>query len=569
MIFAGIEKNKHKEIFLNFQPSIFNFKHMKNVFFKFSALFLSLLFLTNCGEETPGGTTGGNNNKKKGTAKFAETNLSAAWNDEYVDIQVEWSETKWKISTKDDKIFESFSLDVGGDWTNTDQLTEVRVFLKLNVDNAERSGEISLINYSTEETVKMTITQGGAVFDNIGTKLTLNPTIKYQKVTGFGGMLNPSWTGNNLTAAEVEKLYGELGYNIIRMMIYPNKANWDLNTEIAKKAQQLGAIVFGSPWTPPSSMKSNKLNTNEDGAYLLPEYYADYAAHLKEFVDFQKTRGLDIYAVSVQNEPDWKVDYDGCSWTVDQMLNFVSKHGRSVGTKLMSAETVNNNNKAYTNALLNSRTAVDNFDIVATHLYGGGLNKDPLAKEKGKEFWMTEHSINESHKEASDPERNWDWEPSLDMFAKEIHDCMEVDMNAYVYWYLKRYYGMVADEDSRCNEAAGEVTKRGYIMAHYAKYATGRDRIEKKLTTNLNLNKNLLITSYAGENDLTVVLVNRNADSFLMEVKSPSDIKIASAIETTANKNLVEIDITLKEDKRSVVFAVSGKSMVSVKLDLQ
>ena len=51
-------------------------------------------------------------------------------------------------------------------------------------------------------------------------------------------MLNPSWTGNNLRDADVQKLYGDLGYNI-RMMLYPNKADWGLNTATAKKAQSL------------------------------------------------------------------------------------------------------------------------------------------------------------------------------------------------------------------------------------------------------------------------------------------------------------------------------------------
>src|SRR5665647_1397567 len=62
--------------------------------------------------------------------------------------------------------------------------------------------------------------------------MTLNSAVTYQKVTGFGGMIDPpSWVGtsNQLTLAETEKMYSQagLGYNIIRMMVYPDQANWD------------------------------------------------------------------------------------------------------------------------------------------------------------------------------------------------------------------------------------------------------------------------------------------------------------------------------------------------------
>src|SRR5690606_41475114 len=80
-------------------------------------------------------------------------------------------------------------------------------------------------------------------------------------------------------------------------------------------------------------------------------------------------KGVEIYAVSVQNEPDWKVSYDGCSYTPQQMLDFVKGHGRSVGAKLIVGETVQFN-KAYTDPILSDPVAVNQFDIVGTHLYG-------------------------------------------------------------------------------------------------------------------------------------------------------------------------------------------------------
>ncbi len=93
--------------------------------------------------------------------------------------------------------------------------------------------------------------------------MTLNPAVTYQKVTGFGGMIDPpSWVGtaNQITLAETEKMYSStgLGYNIIRMMVYPDQSNWGTDISVAKKAQELGAIVFASPWEPPANMTGTR-----------------------------------------------------------------------------------------------------------------------------------------------------------------------------------------------------------------------------------------------------------------------------------------------------------------------
>ncbi|MCH5684918.1 hypothetical protein LWM68_12095 [Niabella sp. W65] len=237
----------------------------------------------------------------------------------------------------------------------------------------------------------------------------------------------------------------------------------------------------------------------------------------------------------MQNEPDYKVGYDGCSYSPEQMRDFVKGHGRSVGAKLMAGETVQFR-KDYTDILLNDPQVSNNFDIVATHLYGFNfrtmVSNYPLAKQHNKEVWVTEHLFNEEFdKQPTSSElRNWtfswkyDWEwlPSLKTtLAEELHDCMSNNMNAYVYWYLKRYYGFIGEDKDANNPAAwymhanGEITKRGYIISHYAKYATGRTRIEVNPGSNIASAQytagkpSFLITAYEGTNDITVVLINR------------------------------------------------------------
>lgn len=79
--------------------------------------------------------------------------------------------------------------------------------------------------------------------------------------------------------------------------------------------------------------------------------------------------------------------------------------------------------KGISDALLNNDAAAARLDIVGGHIYGGGLEPYPLALEKGKELWMTEHYVNE---EGAITE----WKEALKT-AKEIHDCMLADVSAY------------------------------------------------------------------------------------------------------------------------------------------
>ena len=72
---------------------------------------------------------------------------------------------------------------------------------------------------------------------------------------------------------------------------------------IAKKAVTYGVKVWATPWTPPAKFKSN--NNNVMGTLTKP---ADYAQYLVGFVKTMKNNGVDIYAISAQNEPDAKVE---------------------------------------------------------------------------------------------------------------------------------------------------------------------------------------------------------------------------------------------------------------------
>ena len=140
--------------------------------------------------------------------------------------------------------------------------------------------------------------------------ITIDLRKENQIIRGFGGIHINTWTGQDFNADLREKAFdndpGEMGLSIFRMQINPNKSAWTNELPIAQYAISKGAIVFASPWNQPSEMTSILSQTSEYTDYVLrPEYYDDYAEYLNSFINYMKNNGIPLYAVSIQNEPDW------------------------------------------------------------------------------------------------------------------------------------------------------------------------------------------------------------------------------------------------------------------------
>ena len=111
--------------------------------------------------------------------------------------------------------------------------------------------------------------------------LSLYPSVKYQPVAGFGGMYNPKiWMAqaNLITNDEIAKMYDSegLGYNILRLMVYPNEVDWSADVEGAKLAQQRGALIIASPWDCTDALAEKIKVNNKEFKHLKHENYQAY-----------------------------------------------------------------------------------------------------------------------------------------------------------------------------------------------------------------------------------------------------------------------------------------------------
>ncbi len=375
----------------------------------------------------------------------------------------------------------------------------------------------------------------------------------HQIIRGFGATNILPWRPD-MTASEIETAFGtgdgQLGFTILRLRVPPESNQWSANVATAKKAHDLGALIIASPWSPPASMKTNN---NLVGGELREDAYDDFAAHLKSFADFMSANGVPIYAISVQNEPDVTVTYESCDWSPEQMLKFMRENAHAVGTRVMAPESFQFR-RQMSDPILNDSLATANLDILAGHIYGDGLARYPLAEEKGKEVWMTEHLSGEGS-QAND----WSWCMPV---AKEINDVMQAGMSAYVWWYIVRFYGPISD-GTNSSGAKGSATKKGYVMSQYSRFIRpGYYRVDSK---NWPLTGIPSVTAYKDSSSSKVVLVAVNTGSSPLDVafRIQNDaVSSFSTYTTSATKNVVRGDDVDVIDNR-FIFNVEASSITT------
>ncbi|MBQ6168403.1 MAG: carbohydrate binding domain-containing protein [Ruminococcus sp.] len=364
---------------------------------------------------------------------------------------------------------------------------------------------------------------------------TINTSKTYQTIRGFGGINLPEWVGSDMSSAQVQKAFGngddELGLTILRVYVSDDSNSWSRAVPTALAAQKLGATVFATPWNPPASMRNTVNGGVAGGKYQLrKDKWADYAKHLNSYVKFMESKGVNLYSVSVQNEPDYAADWT--YWSASDLASFIAQYGKQVtsGTKakLMSPESFQYRKDIY-NAILNNSAAYNNTDLFGTHFYGTQRSQMdfPALENSGKEIWMTEVYVPNS--EANSNER---W-PEAIKVSENIHNGLVVgNLNAYVWWYIRRNY-------SPMNEN-GSISKRGYCMAQFSKFVRPGD---VRVDATEQPATNVLVSAYKNnKNQVTIVAVNNSDEGYAQQFSVGKNISDVDRWRTTSNENLAKTE---------------------------
>ena len=375
---------------------------------------------------------------------------------------------------------------------------------------------------------------------NMAQTATLNTDKKYQYIRGFGGINHPTWCGD-LTEAQCNTAFGngdgQLGFSILRIWVDSDSQNWSKEIATAKRAANHGAIIFATPWNPPTDMTETVSRNGRNEKRLKYASYQAYTDHLVDFNNYMYKNGVNLHAMSFANEPDY--GYDWTWYSADEVYNYTKNYAdqlRVNGTKVISAESFAYN-KSYYDKILNDASALKNIDIIGTHFYASDANtantffQYALADQKAPnhERWMTEHYTS-STASANGVERANAWPEALDV-SYEIHRAMvEGGFSAYVWWYIRRFYGPILDD--------GSVSKRGWCMAQFSKFIRpGFVRVD----IDKNPTYNVYTSAYKNDNgDVVIVAVNRSteAKNMTFDVSSANDIATWERYVTSGTKNL-------------------------------
>ena len=132
---------------------------------------------------------------------------------------------------------------------------------------------------------------------------------------------------------------------------------------------------LGSPWSPPVWMKDNQ---DTRGGSLLPEYYQVYANYLIKYIQAMMAEGIEIDAITIQNEPLHPGNNPSLLMKAPQQADLIKNHlgpafkNEGIDTKIIIYDH-NADRPDYPINILNDPDAAKFIDGSAFHLYGGEI----------------------------------------------------------------------------------------------------------------------------------------------------------------------------------------------------
>ena len=353
--------------------------------------------------------------------------------------------------------------------------------------------------------------------------------------------------------------------------------DWNGSLPSAKIVKQRGGIVFGTPWSPPGEYKTNGTaqggNADDQGnqrGELREDCYDKFFPWLNTFLAWMKAKGVAVDAVSIQNEPDWWVDYSGCLYTPQQQLNLVKGYAHMLdretypGVRLISAEPLGFDPN-YSNALLNDPVARQQIDIVAGHIYGhaplGNLKSAAeLAAKYGKEVWMTEHTTTDNI-----GERMPNWHEQL-VFAEELNECLLAGCTGYIYWYMRANWAFVGTGEMKygADNVKNTLLPRAFVMSHFSKHLTGSTRLTTSRDKTSGEGDATEYSAYIKGDSLIVMAIDTTATAYNLKLKLPVKVKIGTHLLSTGNEtgNLCQTNaLTIAEPVSELTVTMPARSL--------
>lgn len=322
----------------------------------------------------------------------------------------------------------------------------------------------------------------------------------YQEIDGFGYTLTggSAMHINNMSNANRKALLaelfgrdeGQIGVNYIRISIgasdldaspfsYSESKDETLgNFSIAKDKENLIPVlkeilainptikILGTPWSPPTWMKSNQ---DFKGGSLLEEYYSHYADYFVKYIKAYENEGITIDAVTIQNEPLHPGNVPSLKMESNEMAKFIAEQlgpkfeSASIATKIITYDH-NCDRPDYPIDIIKS-DANKYINGSAFHLYGGDISALSTVKtaDPTKEVYFTEQWVGAN--EDFGGSLMWHFE---NMFIGATRNWSRNVLE----WNLAANSNLQPHTDGGCTECLGALTIDGNTVKRNVAYYT-------------------------------------------------------------------------------------------------
>ena len=147
---------------------------------------------------------------------------------------------------------------------------------------------------------------------------------------------------------------------------------------ILKKIKAINPSIqlMASPWSAPTWMKDNK---DSRGGKLLKNYYPTYSLYFLKYIRAMADQGINIDAVTIQNEPHHPGNNPSMFMSADDQIDFVGNHlgplfeASQIETKIIIWDH-NADEYDYPISVLSNSKANSYIDGSAFHLYAGSIS---------------------------------------------------------------------------------------------------------------------------------------------------------------------------------------------------
>jgi uncharacterized protein (TIGR03437 family) len=306
-----------------------------------------------------------------------------------------------------------------------------------------------------------------------------------------------------------------IGLSIVRNRIppsiEPSQGNFDWTQDgdavwFMQQAQAYGVNRFiSAPWTPPIWMKQ----TPDANAYveLKPGMWQPFADFLSTYVLQYKARfGIDIYGVSLGNEPDWNAQTYECSqWDANEIHDFLLANlmptfsDNAVPAKLTVADSFAFREDLVVPSLSDAATR-GRVDIVAAHAYYDPGTPFTLTTQYGKPIWITEHSSSNANDSSIADGLNW-----AQVYA---HYLSQRNVSAYCFWWLVGPGSGQSALIDRFSDGTIQYNKRLYTLGNFSRFVRpGAVRV----LADYNPTAGIYVSAFQSGADFVVVAINSNA----------------------------------------------------------